>query len=230
MAADGQGLTYSVDLVLVIDATGSMTPIIESVKNSALSFHDDLQKYMNEVGKTIDSLRVRVIAFRDFYADSAAESLVTSRFFELPDNRADFSDFLRGINASGGGDEPETGLEGLAEAIRSPWAKEGVKQRQVIVLWTDASAHPLERNKGAKPAGYPAHLPADLDEITDLWDGQTSPVHSSWKRLLLYAPDVYPWTDIANSWEGTLHYTSKAGEGLGDKDYKSILDAIARSV
>jgi hypothetical protein len=228
--AEGQGLTYSVDLVLVIDATGSMAPIIDSVKSSTLSFHDDLEKHMNGVGKRIDALRVRVVAFRDFYADAAADALVSSDFFQLPDRRGDFADFVRGIAATGGGDEPETGLEALAEAIRSPWAKEGAKQRQVIVVWTDASGHPLEKDRGAKPAGYPAHLPADLDELSDLWEGQTSPVHPSWKRLLLYAPDVYPWTDIANNWDNTLHYTSKAGAGLGDKDYKSILDAIAESV
>jgi von Willebrand factor type A domain len=225
-----QGLTYSVDLVLVIDATGSMTPIIDNVKASALSFHDDLQAHMTEVGKNIDDLRVRVIAYRDYYADSAADSLVASDFFVLPDQKAGFSDFLHGLRATGGGDEPETGLEGLAAAIRSPWAEEGAKQRQVIVLWTDASAHKLEKNKGAKPTGYPADMPADFDELTDLWDGQKSPVHPSWKRLLLFSPDVYPWTDIANNWEATLHYTSKAGAGLGDKDYKSILDAIAQSV
>jgi len=228
--AQGQGLSYSVDLVFVIDATGSMAPIIESVKSSALSLHDDLAKHMNEIGKTVDSLRVRVVAFRDFYADSAEEALMASGFFRLPEQRGSFASFLHGIRAGGGGDEPESGLEGLAEGVQSPWASEAAKQRQIIVVWTDASAHPLEKNKGAKPAGYPAYMPADFDEMTDLWDGQSSPVHHAWKRLLLYSPDVYPWTDIANNWENTLHYTSKAGAGLGDKDYKSILDAIAQSV
>lgn len=228
--AGGQGLTYSVDLVLVIDATGSMSPIIDDVKKSALSFYDDLQAHMAGIGKNIDALRVRMIAFRDYYADSVADSLVVSDFLELPDQRADFSDFVHGLRASGGGDEPENGLEALAAAIRSPWAAEGAKQRQVIVMWTDASAHKLEKNKGAKPDGYPADMPADFDELTDLWEGQDSPVHQSWKRLLLFSPDVYPWTDIANNWDATLHYTSKAGAGLGDKDYKSILDAIAQSV
>jgi hypothetical protein len=155
---------------------------------------------------------------------------VASDFFELPADRDRFSAFLSGIGAMGGGDEPETGLEALAAAIRSPWAAEGTKQRHVIVLWTDASAHPLEKKKGSKPAGYPADMPADINELTDLWDGQTSPVNASFKRLLLFSPDVAPWTDIANNWENTLHYASKAGAGLGDKDYKSILDAIAQSV
>jgi hypothetical protein len=228
--AGGQGLTYSVDLVLVIDATGSMTPIIDDVKKSALSFYDDLQKHMTDIGKNIDALRVRVIAYRDYYADPLPEVLVASDFLELPGQRADFSDFVHGLRASGGGDEPENGLEALAAAINSPWDKESAKRRQVIVIWTDASAHPLEKNKGAKPVGYPGDMPADFDELTDLWQSQDSPVHVSWKRLLLFSPDVYPWTDIANNWDSTVHYTSQAGAGLGDKDYKSILDAIAQSV
>lgn len=227
---EAQGLTYAVDLVLVIDATGSMAPIIETVKSGALKFHDDFEKHMTSIGKHVDSLRVRVIAFRDFYADSAADSLVVSDFFQLPGDRERFSAFLGGIRAMGGGDEPETGLEGLATAIRSPWAVEGTKQRQVIVLWTDASAHPLERDKDAKPAGYPAGMPANINELTDLWEGQTALVHPSFKRLLLFTPDVSPWTDIANNWENTLHYASKAGAGLGDKDYTGILDLIAQSV
>jgi hypothetical protein len=227
--ADAQGMTYAVDLVLVIDATGSMTPIIETVKSGALKFHDDFEKHMSSIGKQVDSLRVRVIAYRDFYADSAADSLVASDFFELPDDRDEFSTFLTGIKAIGGGDEPETGLEALTAAIRSPWADAGTKQRQVIVLWTDASAHPLEK-KGDKPAGYPVGMPADINELTDLWDGQTSPVTLAFKRLLLFSPDVAPWTDIANNWENTLHFASKAGAGLGDKDYTTLLDLIAQSV
>jgi hypothetical protein len=226
----GLTLSYSVDLVLVIDATGSMAPIVESVKFSALSLFDDLEQRMNDIGKHVDSLRVRVVAYRDFYADSAKDSLITSDFFRLPDQRGDFADFLHDIRAAGGGDEPETGLEALAEAIRSGWARGDAKQRQIIVLWTDASAHALERNRGAKPDSYPAGMPADLDELTDLWDGQASPVHVSWKRLLLYSPDVYPWTSIADNWEQTLHFTSKAGQGLADKDYEKILDAIARAI
>ena len=226
---DGQGFTYSVDLVLVIDATGSMSSIIERVKSSALAFHDDMRKQMAEHDKKVDSLRVRVIGFRDFYADSAADSLMVSDFFALPEQSSEFASFVNGLRATGGGDEPETALEALAEAIRSPWAKEGAKQRQVIVVWTDASAHPLEKNAGAKPSGYPADMPADLNELTDMWEGQEH-VDMSWKRLLLYTPDAYPWTDIVNHWENVLNYTSLAGKGLADKDYNAILDAIANSV
>jgi hypothetical protein len=200
------------------------------VKGAALSFRDNLAERMNELGKNIDFLRVRVIAFRDYYADPLEDSLAASRFLELPDENEDFSEFMGGIRSYGGGDEPESGLEALAEAIRSPWRHGAAKQRQVIVLWTDASAHPLERYKENKPPGYPDNMPADLDELTDLWDGPSSPMHHSWKRLLLYSPDVYPWNEISNNWDQTLHYVSQAGAGLGDHDYRSILNAIVQSV
>jgi hypothetical protein len=227
--ADWQNPAYSIDLVLVIDATASMGGLIESVKSRALSLHEDLAAHIEKADKTIGSLRVRVIAFRDFYADSAADSLVVSDFFELPDERAGFAKFVRDLRATGGGDAPETGLEGLATAIRSPWADAGAEQRQVIVLWTDASAHPLEKNRDTKPAGYPAGMPADIDELTELWHGPAYHVHPAWKRLLLIAPDVYPWTYLAGNWDATAHYPSRAGNGLRDADYDSVLMTIAEA-
>jgi hypothetical protein len=226
--AGWQNPAYSIDLVLVIDATGSMASLIESVKSRALSLHEDLAAHIKGTDTAIDSLRVRVIAFRDFYADKDVKPLLASEFFDLPGERAKFAEFVRDIRATGGGDEPETALEGLATAIRSPWAGAGAEQRQVIVLWTDASAHPLEKNKGAKPAGYPADMPADMGELTELWDGPAHHVHPAWKRLLLIAPDVHPWTHLADNWDATAHFPSKAGQGLRDKDYNSVLAAIAQ--
>jgi len=183
-----QGVTYTVDIVLVIDATGSMSGIIERVKERALNFYSDLDKMMKEKSKFVDQLRVRVIAFRDFYHDPPELALVASQFFVMPDQETDFASFVRRITADGGGDEPENGLEALAEAIRSPWATGAVKRRQVIVVWTDASTHQLEKNAGSKPRGYPTDAPADLNALTDMWEGQGY-VDQSAKRLIIYAPD-----------------------------------------
>src|SRR5882672_3814784 len=116
-----QGVTYSVDLVLCIDATGSMGHIINRVKESALRFHDDLNLKMQEKSKTIDSLRLKVIAYRDYYVDGD-KSLMESRFFALPEEKGAFGEFIRSVGAEGGGDEPETGLEALAFAMRSDWS------------------------------------------------------------------------------------------------------------
>jgi hypothetical protein len=79
-----KGLRYAVDIVFCIDVTGSMSPILDRVKDNALRFYDDVQKNLTDKGKNVDELRVRVLAFRDFKADGAA-ALQESPFFSLPE-------------------------------------------------------------------------------------------------------------------------------------------------
>ena len=222
-----QGLKYTVDIVLCIDVTGSMSPIIDKVKSNALRFYEDLLATMSQKDKTIDTLRLRVIAFRDYYYDEDA-SMLESPFFTLPTEKEAFQKFVNDLKAEGGGEEPESGLEAIALAIKSKWNTTGDKKRQIIVVWTDASAHPLERSATDKMQHYPTGLPANFDDLSDLWDGQY--MIRAAKRLILYAPDGYAWTDMANHWENTIQYPSKAGDGLGELDYQTILDAIASSV
>ena len=47
-------MKYNVDMVFCIDATGSMSPVIDTVKQNALHFYDDVIKVMNEKQKSID--------------------------------------------------------------------------------------------------------------------------------------------------------------------------------
>jgi hypothetical protein len=89
-----KGLKYAVDIVFCIDVTGSMSPILDRVKDNALRFYDDVQRNLTDKGKNVDELRVRVVAFRDFKADGAA-ALQESSFFRLPDEQAGFAEFVR---------------------------------------------------------------------------------------------------------------------------------------
>jgi hypothetical protein len=223
-----QGIQYSVDIVFVIDATGSMGNLIHKVKSNALLFEQDLQDRMREKNKIINHLRVRVVWYRDFYCDGIY-AFGESDFFELPAEKEHFARFVNAIYADGGGDEPENGLEALAVAIRSNWTREANKRRQIIVLWTDATAHLLEAFKDEKPENYPPNMPASLNELTDWWEGDEY-VSMAGKRLILFAPELFPWTEVSNHWNNVVHFPSLAGEGLDDIDYQTILDAIANSV
>ncbi|MFI5709005.1 VWA domain-containing protein [Kribbella sp. NPDC051620] len=176
----------------------------------------------------MDILRVRVIGFRDYLFDGDG-SMVTSDFFTLPEQSAEFESFVRELKADGGGDEPESGLEALALAIKSPWKRAGDKNRQVIVFWTDASAHPLEAGASSGTASYPDGLPANFDELTDWWEGQ-SYVNKNDKRLILFTPSAAGWSEIVTHWEQTIHLASQAGAGLAEHEYSTILGAIANSV
>lgn len=225
-ATIGQGVKYAVDLVMCIDGTGSMSPLIHLVKSSALSFYDKLEAKMAEKNKKIDQLRARIIVFRDYWADSADIVMVDSEFFDLRTEASAFANFVSRIEATGGGDEPENGLEALALALTSKWekAQDFAKQRYVVIMWTDASAHSLD--KGAKPSHYPQNIPPTLDDLTDYW----SEMPKSTKRLLLFTPDTNPWSMIGCSWDNAIHFASKAGEGLEEFEMSEILDVIANSV
>lgn len=224
-------LQYAVDIVLCVDATGSMFPVLDNVKASALQFHDRLNDVMAKKGKAISQLRLKVIAFRDF-GDDASDAIQQTGFLHLPEQARDFEEFVRGIDASGGGDIPESGLEALALAINSPWERGLDRRRHVIVMFTDAPAHPL--GKHASVPSYPAGVPRSLDELFEQWGyarSQTAVMEQSAKRLVLFAPDQAPWSDpIAEEWDLTLHFASKAGQGLEEFEMDEIIDTIANSL
>jgi len=220
-------LTYAVDIVFCIDVTGSMTPIIDTVKANALRFYDDVQTNLTAKGKTVDELRVRVVAFRDFAADGEA-ALQESPFYELPDDQAVFRGFVEGLVAEGGGDHPESGLEAVALAMNSPWTTRGDRRRQVVVVWTDQPAHPLD--PAVLPESLRERVPADFSALTDLWENAQGPLGSSSKRLILFAPDGPGWSDISGVWENVVHHPSQAGGGLSEVDYGTIVDSIGNSV
>ncbi len=222
-----RGLSYAVDIVFCIDVTGSMTPIIDAVKANALGFYDDVQANLTEKGKNVAQLRVRVIAFRDFVADGAA-ALEESAFYTLPDERNGFSEFVNGLIAQGGGDAPESGLEAVALAVNSPWTSTGDRRRQVIVVWTDQPAQPLDPT--IVPADLASRVPADFSALTDLWEDEQGLMGSSSKRLILFAPDGPGWSDISAVWENVVHNPSQAGGGLSEVDYGTIIDSIGNSV
>ena len=227
---NNQGMDYTVDMVFCIDATGSMEDvsgsqikIINMVKQNALNFYSDLNNAMAAKRKTVRQLRVRVIAFRDYLADAENAMLVTD-FFMLPQQAKEFEACINSINADGGGDIPEDGLEALAYAIKSKWTNETAKKRHVIVVWTDACTHALGHGKGSKY--YPNGMPKNMSELNDWWEE----MNENSKRLIMFAPDESHWDYISRNWDNVVHYPSVAGNGLAETSYGEILNAIANSV
>ncbi|MGQ0614703.1 MAG: vWA domain-containing protein [Planctomycetaceae bacterium] len=118
------------DLVLVLDATGSMTHLIQGTKRR-------MEATVRALKEVVPDLRLRVVAYRD-----KGDAFVTFGTPFTHDARL-LEDFLAGIPASGGGDPPEAVLAGLREAIRgTPWR--GSSQR-VVLLFADAPPHPEDK-------------------------------------------------------------------------------------
>jgi hypothetical protein len=231
-ATDNNGsLQYAVDIVMCIDATGSMFHILDHVKESALSFHTRLSKVMHDKGKAISQLRLKVIAFRDF-GDRADDAIEQTDFLVLPDQSAEYDRFVRGLNADGGGDRPESGLEALSLAVQSPWEQGLDRRRHVIVVFTDAPAHPLGAPDQVKARTNPQSIPRSMNELFGQWGPSQSAntMDNSAKRLLLFAPEESPWVEIADDWNNTLYFPSVAGQGLEEYEMDEIIDTIANSL
>lgn len=148
---NGQFGEYNIDICLCIDKTGSMSPIIDTVKENALNLYQDIRNSLEKKGKHVSRLRVKVIWFGDYLANKTP--LVMSNFLTLPDEMEQFTRLVNGVYTDGGGDEPEDGLEALAYAMGSDWCKDGWRKRHIIALFTDASAHDLGHGRSA--SAYP---------------------------------------------------------------------------
>jgi len=121
--------------------------------------------------------------------------------------------------------------------MASDWTQEGDRQRHIIVMFTDASAHRLEDRVGDIPPTFASQIPSSIDKMTDGWEGggqSASGVATTLKqparRLVLFAPDMYPWPTIGDSWAQTLSLPSKAGEGLAEVDLGVLIECVSNSV
>lgn len=223
-------LTYEVDLVFCIDATMSMDPILDKVKQNALNFYQDFQNKMEEKQKKVSRLRIRVVAFRDYLFDKEKAMLVTN-FFSLPEMSENFEACIRSVIPDGGGDDPEDGLEALAYAMKSNWCAGSAKRRHVIVVWSDAGTHNI--GYGKRAPNYPPNMPKDFDELTEWWGSRYNPglMDESAKRLLIFAPDQPGWSTIRDNWNNVIHaVTEDDDRGLTKVEYNEIMDAICNSI
>lgn len=234
-----------VDIVLVIDCTGSMAPLLDKVKETALSFHDQVRDALGKKSRRVRRMRVKVIAYRDYYCDWADPEhppMCISDFFELPDESEAFAEFVNSLEASGGEDEPESALEALHHAFNSEWLVDPAiwKRRQVIVLFTDAPAHRLDdprRYISAEHNGeYPEEgMPTTLEELEaeycspDVFPAEANGMSVYGHCLLLFAPDdVYPWNKI-QTWVTTNCESMDPENGLENIDMEVVIDLISGS-
>jgi Mg-chelatase subunit ChlD len=122
-----------IDVIVVMDTTGSMQGSIDSLRDNAISS-------IRRLREKTDDVRMAVVTFRDLSVASDAGHFLTRGF--TSDLEAQFA-FMRGLKADGGGDTPEDQLDGLSRAI-ALWETEPQDEDRVpakiIVTITDAPA------------------------------------------------------------------------------------------
>ena len=226
----------NIDIVFCIDGTGSMGPCIKQVKESAARFQQEFANEMMKLGSIITSMRVKVIVFRDYGCDS--KPMVESRFFELPDDEAEYSEFLANeVQPIGGGDDDENSLEALYTAMKSDFVT-GSNDRQVIVLFTDADALPL--GERAISSAYPSDMVKDMKELVAVWtnpsQGSGIKIMQRTKRLLIYAPATKDdsgtptvFEEVAKALDRSQYIPVNLMSGLEDINFEEVIKQIAAS-
>ena len=215
-----------IDIAFCIDVTSSMEPFIDTTRRIVSGFHDALGHRMNLRGLSAGQVRARVIAFRDYFHDK--EPMRETSFLRLPQEEWALKSIVDGLVPDGGGDAPESSLEALSLALDSAWLSGGPDSVHIVVLLTDAPAHRLDKSKeGTMVSRYPDGMPGSLAELESKWNRFCAESNAGVQRLVIFAPDTYPWHEIGGGWANVLHLISSAGEGLRMVPEDLIVESIA---
>ena len=117
------------DVLFLLDSTGSMADEIDQIKNTLLSISARVSDLPSQ-----PDLRFGMVSYRD-----RGDEYVT-RLFDFDDDVARFSETIRNVQADGGGDTPESLNEALHMAVHRPEWRLGDALRLVFLL-ADAPPH-----------------------------------------------------------------------------------------
>jgi hypothetical protein len=118
-----------VDVLFLIDTTGSMGDEIERLKASMISVSEQLSQL-----PSAPTVRFSMVLYRD-----RGDEYVTRTFDFTADTFA-FTDALRGVVADGGGDTPESLNAALQDAVSGPsWLPDDTVK--LVFLLSDAAPH-----------------------------------------------------------------------------------------
>jgi Mg-chelatase subunit ChlD len=168
-----------IEVCFVLDTTGSMGGLIEGAKQKVWSIANEMIS-----AKPTPELKLGLIGYRD----RGDEYVVNS--FQLTGDIDSIYGHLRDFKAEGGGDEPESVNEALAEAIeKMPWSQDR-KVLKIIFLVGDAPPH-LDYADGPK---YPelCRIAAKKDLIINTVQcgniAETTPI---WKEIAKLSEGSY---------------------------------------
>ena len=119
----------ALDVLFLLDATGSMEDEIAQIKETLLSVSARIADLPSR-----PDLRFGMVAYRD-----RGDEFVTRTYDFNPDVQR-FLDTIRGVSAEGGGDNPESLNEALHVAVREPTWRQGDAIRLVFLV-ADAPPH-----------------------------------------------------------------------------------------
>lgn len=157
------------DLVFVMDCTGSMGSYIASATENIRSIVEEI------VVSEKSDVHLALIEYRDH---PPQDSTFVTRVHDFTAKVSEMKTWLGNCSAEGGGDTPEAVADGLHDTLKLSWRADATK---ICVLISDAPPHGLHTSGDSFPNG----CPAGLDPIKIVRE-------MAEKHITLYAVGVEP--------------------------------------
>ena len=174
-----------VDVVFVLDTTGSMSGLIETAKEKIWSIASTMAS-----AQPTPEIRIGLVGYRD-----RGDAYVT-KVVDLNDDLDSVYATLMGFQAGGGGDTPESVNQALYEAVHNMSWSERDQAYQVVFLVGDAPPH-MDYNE----VRYPAIVAAANEKGIVINTIQSGNLPMT----------VEPWTTIASLGRGSFFQVEQAG-------------------
>ena len=217
----GQGQGRPVDIVFVFDITESMQPYIDAVKQNVITFAQDLASNNRDY-------RLGLVTFEDYVVSKEPDCGCPYRN-KMTGDVHEFTTWVGGLHAGGGGDIPEDQLDALAYASTFPFRPEA---QGILIIITDAPNHYAGDGSAhtQHDQAFWDHHPNKNADVTDLTGDQVAAMLKK-NGLTLYA--VVPPPFIAPDYAkivGETHgrsYNIVTEEGRFDELVREIGHSIA---
>ncbi len=202
------------DIVICIDATGSMKPCIDALKDNLRTLIQNLtvQKGSQEIKP---DWRARVIYFRDLDVD--AEAL---KEFSFVNSEDELRKQIESIKAEGGGDEPESFLDALYTAVaKSQWRDNAL---HAIIAFTDAP--PKEKMHSSTIE------PGQKDDVGEVINAL---LRDKYQKTWIYCPTHYIYKELEKIPNVFLNYVDEKGdvyEGLKNINFPELCKELGKTL
>jgi Ca-activated chloride channel family protein len=188
---DGK-VSGELDLVFLVDETGSMGPYIQQVQAR-------LRELVTAVERSplCKSLRIALVTYRDHAPQDHTYASKVVPF------TADFAKIRRAVDAmvaSGGGDGPESVTDGLFDVVRLEWRPSAAR---AVVWFGDAPPHGVDRSGDGFPEGCPCgnHWYTQAESLREM--GIAVYAVGCLPNLSHYAGGVEVFRTVARATDGT---------------------------
>ena len=231
MSQDSLGKKRGIaDIVFLIDISGSMQPCLDALKENIGVLVDHMVNPGPNADAVVNDWRIKICGYRDARMDGSLwweEKAFTTDVTEVRND-------LAALIAKGGGDEPESMLDGLWKLAKMPSTDAGVQAEanswrhhhdaaRCVIIFTDASSHMITALPEAKGIGF---------------EDVAREVMSARLRLSIYCPEADCYQSIAGIDKCEVEFIgslSDAPEKMKEfsrntENFKNTMQQLAKSI